>query len=120
LRLIIGLVLAVALCLIVFVAANLIVWRHHDSVNARRLKSLQADAILRCDVAKITRWNEKEEMNADLAGSTHGIGFGGRTLTSVTRVFRLNDAEPASAIDAFTACAQSSGWVLGQTSLHGV
>jgi hypothetical protein len=105
---------AVGSCIIVVVAAIMIGWHHSDDLNAQRLKILQADGVLHCRAAKISPWHEKEEANADLAGTTHGIGFGGRTLTSVTRLFSLNDADPANAINTFTVCAQSSGWMLAK------
>jgi hypothetical protein len=112
-RLIILLVLAGVVSFIVMVVAvNIIVWHRNDVVNAQRLKILQADSILRCRIPTISPWHEKEEMNADTAGSRHGIGFGGRTLTSVDRVFSLNGADPADVLDSFTACAQTSGWML--------
>jgi len=113
--LIILLVLAgVVSYIIVVVAANIIVWHHSDSLNAERLKILQADGVLQCRVAKISPWHEQEERNADMAGTTHGIGFGGRAPTSVTRFFSLNDADPANVIDTLTICAQSSGWMLAK------
>jgi hypothetical protein len=104
----------VASCTVAVVAAVIIGWRHSDKLNEQRLKLLQADGVLHCPVAKITPWQEKEEINADLAGTTHGIGFGGRSLTSVTRLFSLNDADPPNVINAFTVCAQSSGWTLAK------
>jgi len=114
-RLIILIVLAgVATYIMMVVSANIIVWHRNDNLNAKRLKLLQADGILQCRVAKISPWHEKEERNADMVGSTRGIGFGGRTLTSVTRVFSLNGADPANVISAFTVCAQSNGWMLAK------
>ena len=96
---------------IVIVSSILVSWRH-DEINARRLKILQSDSILNCNVKKITPWREQEERNADAAGSTQGIGFGGRSDTSVTRLFSLNGSNPPDVIDAFRNCAQSSGWTL--------
>ena len=113
-RLILLLLFAGVAWVIVVIAANLILWRRHDAINAERLKTLQAESILRCRVDKITPWHEKEEISADLAGTTHGIGFGGRALTSVTRMFSLNDADPANVISAFATCAESSGWTLAK------
>jgi hypothetical protein len=96
----------------VMVAITMIPWHHSDKVNAQRLRMLQNDGVLRCDVAEISPWHEKDERHADTAGSTHGIGFGGRTLTSVTRMFSLNGADPSNVIGAFAGCAQSNGWRL--------
>lgn len=95
-------------------ASAFLSYRHENRVNAQRLKILQADAILRCRVPGIGLWHEQEEISADRVGSTHGIGFGGLTLTSVTRMFTLGNADPAAVKDRFRACAQSDGWVLSQ------
>jgi hypothetical protein len=112
-RFIILLVLAgVVSYIVLVVAANLIVWHHNDVLNAQRLKILQADSILRCRIPTISPWHEQEEMNADTIGTTHGIGFGGRTQTSVNRLFSLNGTDPAEVVKSFTACAQTSGWML--------
>ena len=114
-RLIIFLILIGAGSLIItVVAATLIVLQHIDDLNAQRLKLLQADGILHCRVAKISPWHETEEINADIAGTTHGTGFGGRTLTSVTRLFSLNGADPTNVLSAFKVCAQTSGWMLAK------
>jgi len=114
-RLMILLLLAgVASCIVIVVAATLIAWRHNDTLNAQRLRVLQADGIFHCRVGTISPWREKEEMNADIAGTTHGIGFGGRTQTSVTRLFLLNGADSANVINAFTGCAQTGGWTLAK------
>ena len=114
-RKIVLLILAGLGVVIIAVAASTIMaYLHEDRVNAQRLKVLQADAILRCRVRRIAPWHEKQEMNADRAGSTHGIGFGGLSLTSVTRMFTLNGADPPTVIDTFRACAQSSGWALAR------
>jgi hypothetical protein len=116
LRLAIWLVVAGAALVIVFVAATVIVWWHEDPRNAQRLKILQADPILRCDVSgtKVTPWHEQEQRNADRAGTTKGIGWGGRAETSVTRLYSLSDADAASVVDAFAACAQASGWTVAK------
>ena len=114
-RLVVSLLLAgIATYIILVVVVNIFVWHRNDILNAQRLKVLQADDVLRCRVAKISPWHEKEEINADLAGTTRGIGFGGRAQTSVTRLFSLNDADPANVINTFGVCAQSSGWMLAQ------
>ncbi len=96
------------------ILANILVSCRHDEINARHLKILQSDSILNCNVKKITPWREQEEREADAAGSTQGIGFGGRSETSVTRLFSLNGSNPPDVIDAFRNCAQSSGWTLLQ------
>jgi hypothetical protein len=112
-RLVISLALAgIVSYIILVVAVNMIVWHRHDILNAQRLKFLQADSLLRCPVTKISPWHEKEEMIADLAGTTHGIGFRGRSLTSVTRMFSLKGADQEDVIKSFAVCAQSSGWML--------
>ena len=112
-HLIILLVLAgVVSSILMVVAANIIVWHHNDVLNAQRLKILQADSILRCRIPTISPWHEKEEMNADTVGTRHGIGFGGRTQTSVNRLFSLNGTDPADVLNSFTTCAQASGWML--------
>ena len=102
---------------IIIVAAILVAWWHADSINAERLKVLETDGILRCHADNVSPWRE-EERNVDVAGTTHGIGWGGRAPTSVGRFFSLNGASAANALSAFTVCAQSSGWVL--TKLPGV
>jgi len=112
-RLIILLVLAgVVSYIVMVVAANMILWHHNDVLNAQRLKILQADSILRCRIPTISPWHEKEEMNADTVGTTHGIGFGGRAQTSINRFFSFNGTDPADVLNSFTACAQTSGWML--------
>jgi hypothetical protein len=111
-RLVLFSFLGAASYIIIVVAANIIVSLHHDDDNARRLKILQSDAVFSCNVSRITPWHEREERNADAAGTTHGIGFGGRSLTSVTRLFSLNGTDPPNVIDALRVCAQSSGWTL--------
>jgi len=111
-RLIIAVVLGgPALYVVTVVAVNLIVWRYHDNLNVQRLRVLQADRIWQCEVATISPWQEQEERSADTAGSTHSVAFGSYP-TTVTRMFRLNDADPSSVIQTFTECAQSSGWAL--------
>ena len=116
-RLIVLSVLAgVGLYIIVAVVVTIIVWRHNDHLNAHRLKILQAESVLHCRVAQISPWHEQEEINADMVGTTHGIFFGGRAPTSLTRVFTLNGADPADVVNAFAACAQSSGWMLAKPS----
>lgn len=112
-RLIILLVLAgVVSYIVMVVAVNMIVWHRKDVLNAQRLKILQADSILRCRIPTISPWHEKEEMNADTVGTRQGIGFGGRAQTSVNRFFSLNGADPVDVLNSFTACAQTSGWML--------
>jgi hypothetical protein len=111
-RLVLFSFLGAAAYIIIVVAVNIIVSLHHDDVNARRLKILQSDTVLSCNVSRITPWHEREERNADAAGTSSGIGFGGRSPTSVTRLFSLNGADPPNVIDALRVCAQSSGWTL--------
>jgi hypothetical protein len=116
-RLLLLVLAGIATLTIIIVAAPLVAWWHADSVNAERLKVLETDGILRCHADNVSPWRE-EERNVDVAGTTHGIGWGGRASTSVGRYFSLNDASAANALSAFTVCAQSSGWVL--TKLPGV
>lgn len=106
----------VALYIIIVVVANLhlIAWWHSDQVNAQRLKVLQADGILHCSVPNIEAWREREEARADMPGTTHGIGFGGRSPTVVHRMYRFQSADPNPVMDAFAACARSSGWTLSK------
>ena len=112
-RLVVSLLLAgIATYIILVVVVNIFVWHRNDILNAQRLKLLQADSLLRCPVIKISPWHEKEEMIADMVGTTHGIGFGGRSPTSVTRMFSLNGADSEDVIQSFAVCAQSSGWIL--------
>jgi hypothetical protein len=100
-----------ALYFVTVVAVNLIVWWYHDNLDVQRLRVLQADGIWQCEVATISPWHEREERSADTAGSAHSVGFGSYP-TTVTRLFRLNGADPASVIQTFTECAQSRGWAL--------
>jgi hypothetical protein len=111
-RLLLVVLAGIATFTIIIVAANIVAWSHADSVNAERLKVLETDGILRCHADSVSPWHEEEEINADLAGTTHGIGFGGQTPTSVDRFFSLNSANAANAMGAFAVCAQSSGWAL--------
>jgi hypothetical protein len=101
-----------AVYVIAVIVVNLVAWRQDDKINERRLRILQADSILRCAVTNIRPFREQEEMDADIAGTTHGIGWGGRAPTTVTRMFTLNGGDPADVISAYTLCAQSSGWML--------
>jgi hypothetical protein len=122
-RLVRLLVLAGASYIVLLVADTLYVWRRQDNIAAQRLRILQSEPILHCNVAGIVPWRESEEINADTLGNTHGISFGGRTLTSLTRLFRLKGADRADVMKAFTACAESSDWVLGRqpsVGLNGV
>lgn len=103
-----------ALYIITVVVANLhpIAWWHSDRVNRQRLKVLQADGIVHCSIPNVEAWHEREEANADIPGTTRGIGFGGRSPTVVHRMYRLQGADPNPVIDAFAVCARSSGWTL--------
>ncbi len=115
LRLLLLLVIAGASAyLLLVVVITVTRWHHEDGVNAARLKILRADRLFQCDVPGLSPFREKEEINADTAGSTHGIGFGGRTLTSVTRMFALNGSNLESAIKTLKGCAEASGWKLTQ------
>jgi hypothetical protein len=100
-----------ALYFVTVVVVNIIVWWYHDNLDVQRLRVLQADEIWQCEVATISPWQEQEERSADTAGSTHSVGFGSYP-TTVTRLFRLNGADPASVIQTFTECARSTGWAL--------
>jgi hypothetical protein len=93
----------------VFVAAIAIRWHRDDQMNAERLKTLQSDGLLSCQVDRIVPLRSSD---ADRLGTTHGIGFGGTSPTTVTRSFSLNGADPTTVMAAFARCAQANGWTL--------
>ena len=70
-----------------------------------RLDVLRADPIVRCQVAGTTPWEGN-----DVAGSNNGVGFGGRSPTTVTRVYHLDPARTGAVLDAYLACARDAGW----------
>ena len=98
---------------VVVLAVFIFSWHHSNHLNQQRLQTLQNDSILHCQVPQISAWHTED---VNVAGTTHGIGFGGTAPTSVTRDFNLNNANPISVISAFTACAQKDGWTLTQYS----
>lgn len=75
------------------------------SGNTQRLNALEADGVLRCQVAGIS----PARGSFDRAGSA-GIGFAGQAPTLVTRGFNLAGAAPAAVMDAYVACAKTHGW----------
>jgi hypothetical protein len=99
----------IVVVVLVFVAATAISWYRDDQMNAGRLKTLQSDGLLSCQVDRIVPLHSRD---ADRRGTTYGIGFGGTSSTTVVRIFSLNGADPAAVMAAFSQCAQTNGWVL--------
>ena len=73
--------------------------------NHSRLHTLQADPVLRCQVAGLGA-----PRVFDAAGTTHGIGFGGTAPTEVDRTFPMGNADPTTVVMTIAACARTAGW----------
>jgi len=97
---------------ILYIVILAISWLHSDHANAQRLKTLQADGILHCNVTQIAPWHGED---VDTAGGTHGIGFGGTSPTLVAREYYMNGADTKGVLNAFAGCAQADGWQMSQT-----
>lgn len=97
---------------IIYIIILAISWTHSDNLNVQRLKVLQADGVLSCNIGQITA-SHTEDVNA--RGTTHGIGFGGTSPTVVSRDYYLNNADSKTVLDAFNACAQANGWKTSPT-----
>jgi hypothetical protein len=75
-----------------------------NGTNQHRLHVMQADPVLRCSVTGVTPW-----LTLDSAGTTHGIGFGGTSPTTVSRILHLS-ASPAVVLRSYLQCALAAGW----------
>lgn len=75
-----------------------------------RMDALRQDPLLRCSVSGATPWQA-----SDIAGTDHGIGFGGTLPTTVSRVYHLDAARADEVLDAFLACARDAGWRASRT-----
>src|SRR6266702_3792068 len=97
----------VALYVLVYVGGIVFRTVSDDRVNAQHLNTLEADQLLKCQVAGVSPLPAKDDNSA---GSKHGIGFGSVSPTLVARDFSLNGADPTAVMATFANCAQAAAW----------
>ncbi len=77
------------------------------SANAGRLRVLETDPVLHCQVAGLTPWRVTSSTSR-ASGSNNSVPL------TVTRAYRLAGAQPGAAFEALTACARQAGWKVQQ------
>lgn len=103
---VVGVIAAIFLLILIVL---IIGWVGDNNRNADRLRALEADGILRCQVPGIVPLPSKD---VNTTGTSQGIGYGGTSPTLVTRDFYLGSASPASVTVELMNCAKASGWIV--------